>query len=143
MLASAWYLWTIGYCPLSSAWFLCTSICARHGLLNHLALVCLRILCNKQQGLWSKTATYVDNDVDLGDIDDDEVGTAAYFYLASEGFSRQSSFVGMVSGQAGGSLRALRGISGALPGPPGALGAPLGGGGLGGPAGPLYGPEPL
>ena len=33
-----------------------------------------------QQRLWGETAVYVDNDVDVDDVDDDEEGAAAYFF---------------------------------------------------------------
>ena len=34
-----------------------------------------------QQRLWAETTEYVDNDVDVDDVDDDEEGAAAYFFL--------------------------------------------------------------
>ena len=34
-----------------------------------------------QQWLWGETAVYVDNDVDVDDVDDDEEGAAAYFFV--------------------------------------------------------------
>ena len=37
-----------------------------------------------QQQLWSETAEYVHNDVDVDDVDDDEEGAAAYFVLVRD-----------------------------------------------------------
>ena len=37
-----------------------------------------------QQRLWGETAVYVDNDVDVDDVDDDEEGAAAYFFLVRD-----------------------------------------------------------
>ena len=37
-----------------------------------------------QQRLWGETAEYVDNDVDVDDVDDDEEGAAAYFFLVRD-----------------------------------------------------------
>ena len=34
-----------------------------------------------QQQLWAETTEYVDNDVDVDDVDDDEEGAAAYFLV--------------------------------------------------------------
>ena len=34
-----------------------------------------------QQWLWGDTAVYVDNDVDVDDVDDDVEGAAAYFFF--------------------------------------------------------------
>ena len=34
-----------------------------------------------QQRLWAETTEYVDNDVDVDDVDDDEEGAGAYFFL--------------------------------------------------------------
>ena len=34
----------------------------------------------QRQRLWGETAVYVDNDVDVDDVDDDEEGAAAYFF---------------------------------------------------------------
>ena len=34
-----------------------------------------------QQRPWGETAVYVDNDVDVDDVDDDVEGAAAYFFL--------------------------------------------------------------
>ena len=34
-----------------------------------------------QQRLWAETTEYVDNDVDVDDVDDDEEGAAAYFFF--------------------------------------------------------------
>lgn len=34
----------------------------------------------QRQRLWGETAVYVDNDVDVDDVDDDEKGAAAYFF---------------------------------------------------------------
>ena len=33
-----------------------------------------------QQRLWAETTEYVDNDVDVDDVDDDEEGAGAYFF---------------------------------------------------------------
>ena len=33
-----------------------------------------------QQRLWGETAEYVDNDVDVDDVDGDEEGAGAYFF---------------------------------------------------------------
>ena len=35
-----------------------------------------------QQRLWAETTEYVDNDVDVDDVDDDEEGAGAYLLLA-------------------------------------------------------------
>ena len=37
-----------------------------------------------QQWLWGETAVYVDNGVDVDDVDDDVEGAAAYFFFWSE-----------------------------------------------------------
>ena len=34
----------------------------------------------QRQRLWGETAVYVDNDVDVDDVDDDEEGAGAYFF---------------------------------------------------------------
>ena len=34
-----------------------------------------------QQRLWAETTEYVDNDVDVDDVDDDEERAGAYFFL--------------------------------------------------------------
>ena len=34
-----------------------------------------------QQRPWGETAAYVDNDVDVDDVDDDVEGAAAYFFF--------------------------------------------------------------
>ena len=34
-----------------------------------------------QQRPWSEKAVYVDNDVDVDDVDDDEEGAVAYFFI--------------------------------------------------------------
>ena len=38
----------------------------------------------QRQRLWCETAVYVDNDVDVDDVDDDEEGAAAYFFLVRD-----------------------------------------------------------
>ena len=34
-----------------------------------------------QQRVWAETTEYVDNDVDVDDVDDDKEGAGAYFFL--------------------------------------------------------------